>query len=388
MLTIAWFELKRMLRLKVVLLNQFLLPVLLIFILGTALSSVFEGRQELNWTPMKVAIVQQGNADEQQIWNSFISWPSLNELLRSFTTETREEAQKMLRSGEADFAVVVPADFEQQIVTGGQTRLELIRGRDATRNMVAESLFNNFVKQANTGQTVTMIMRESPPEVETWEQWYSAEANESLLKPGKLGEHGSYTAFQFYAVSMLIMFMLYCGMTVSHSLNNEKGLGTLARMYAAPIHGNHIFFGKILGNMLVSMVQVLFIIMATHWIFGVNWGSHLWMLAIISILVIFISMCMAVILTFSITAPSVASTVISMIIVVMTFISGGMTPQLPGWLNVIGKGTVNYWGMEGMLLLMQNGEPAQIWPSIGALCAIALGLLLITGLMYRKVGYQ
>lgn len=387
MLTIAWFELKRMLRIKTVLLNQFLLPILLIFILGTSLSSVFEGRQELNWKPMKVAIVQQGNADEQQIWNSFISWPSLDELLNSFSAESREEAQRMLRSGEADFAVVVPADFEQRIVTGGQTMLELIRGRDATRNMVAESLFNNYVKQINTGQAVTMIMMDTPLQEGTWEQWYSHGASEGLLKPGKLGKHGSYTAFQFYAVSMLIMFMLYCGMTVSHSLNNEKSFGTLARMYAAPIHGNHIFFGKILGNMLVSMVQVLFIIMATRWIFGVNWGSHPWLLAIICMLVIFISMCMAVILTFSITAPSVASTVISMMIVVMTFISGGMTPQLPGWLNVIGKGTVNYWGMEGMLLLMQNG-PAQIWPSISALCAIALGLLLITGMMYKKVGYR
>ncbi|MNW26146.1 ABC-2 family transporter protein [compost metagenome] len=388
MLTIAWFELKRMLRIKTVLLNQFLLPILLIFILGTSLSSVFEGRQELNWTPMKVAIVQQGKADEQQIWNSFISWPSLDELLNSFNAESREEAQRMLRSGEADFAVVVPADFEQRIVTGGQTRLELIRGRDAMRNMVAESLFNNFVKQVNTGQAVTMIMMHTPPQAGTWEQWYSHGASEGLLKPGKLGKHGSYTAFQFYAVSMLIMFMLYCGMTVSHSLNNEKSFGTLARMYAAPIRGNHIFFGKILGNMLVSMVQVLFIIMATRWIFGVNWGSHPWLLAIICMLVIFISMCMAVILTFSITAPSVASTVISMMIVVMTFISGGMTPQLPGWLNVIGKGTVNYWGMEGMLLLIQNGEPAQIWPSICTLCAIALGLLLITGMMYKKVGYR
>lgn len=54
---IAWFELKRMATSRTVLINQFLLPLILIFILGNALSGWFGNEKEFEQPPVNVGFI-------------------------------------------------------------------------------------------------------------------------------------------------------------------------------------------------------------------------------------------------------------------------------------------------------------------------------------------
>ncbi|MGV2788444.1 ABC transporter permease, partial [Clostridium perfringens] len=110
---IAWFELKRMATSRSVLINQFLLPLILIFILGNALSGWFGNDQEFKQPSVRVGFVVNA-ADGGQLPGSvqaLTSSPEIQDILVQEMAASREEVEGKLRRGEVDYAVIIPASF-------------------------------------------------------------------------------------------------------------------------------------------------------------------------------------------------------------------------------------------------------------------------------------
>ncbi|MNJ34561.1 ABC-2 family transporter protein [compost metagenome] len=393
--TIAWFELRTLTRTRVVLLNLFLLPMVLIFILGSALTGNFADGTEASIETARVMIVEatsqpEGNAagsnDIGLGLKEFLGSPLVGQRLQIEYIASREEAVEALTQREADYAVVIPQDFEQRVLAGMEAHWELIPGKDSMKNHVAEIIFQAYLDEVNRVQAAIIALG---PNGLREAMGTAIALNSTYVETASLNDQGKmYSAFQYYAASMLIMFLLYSGLTASISLSEEKRNKTLYRLNAMPVSTLEIFTGKIAGNSLVAALQAAVIIGGTSLLYGVDWGNHLGLLILICGLVVMASMMLAIIITLLAKSSAVARSVVVTIIVVMTFLSGGFQPLPIELVQRLGEFTVNHWALQGTLRLMLGVGPAEVMPYI-LMLGLCCGLLLIAGIVsYRKVGYH
>lgn len=390
---IAWFELRRMIRARTVIINLFLLPLILIFILGTALSGFLNsGDQALDIDPVKVAIVEdvvdEGGATAQL--NAFLQSSDIVDIIGVQHVPTTKEAERLLRSQKVDYVVIVPADFDRQVISGEETRLQLMLGSDRTANRVAGTIFDSYIDEINNERAVAIVMGSMGLKQVSAVTVSAVEDDHSpYITVGKLNDQAtSYTASQYFAVSMLIMFLLYAGGTASGSLYSEKDNHTLYRLQSLPISHIQILTGKMIGSSIVAMIQTLVIIAVSSSLYGTDWGQHPLLLAVTCLLLILASMTIAVIASLLAKSSSDANNIMQFLIIAMTFFSGGFLPFPNGFIHKIGELTVSHWGMQSILQIMLRGSISDVMSSLGVLACLCTALLAVTTIVYRKVGYH
>ncbi|MET3939692.1 ABC-2 type transport system permease protein [Paenibacillus sp. PvP094] len=387
---ICMFEIRRILRIRSVLLNLFVLPLLLIFILGAALSSTMDTGKDNVPGQVRVGVIQTGSnsGSVTEALNAFVAAPAVSEMMKVQHFTTEEEAERDLRQGELDFAVLIPPDLEERMANGEDAKLQWILGKDGTLNIVGETLFTRFTDELNRHMaTVEVLGPEASMAVASMID--EGSANISYVNVSNPGTSGtSYSASQYYAASMLAMFMLYAGMTTSSSLFSERDKKTLTRLQAAPVGNGVIFAGKIAGNSLLAFMQALIIVLMTYWLYGVNWGSHPWLIVLICVLITISSMMIGVIVALVSKSAASASALMQGIIIAMTFISGGFTPIAIDFVQRIGEFTVNHWALQSFLRMMLNASMSEIMHNILMLGVVSAVLLAIAAVIYGKVGYR
>ncbi|MEK3663743.1 ABC transporter permease [Paenibacillus sp. FSL F4-0236] len=385
--TIMIYELRRLFSSRSMILNMFLLPLLLIFLLGASLSGVVGDKGSTTIDVVRVAVVNLSGEgyESSAMMDSFLKSTELKDIITPVMVGSREAAESGLRTGKYGYAVVVPPSFDSKVQSGEAAQLEFILGQKSTDNRVAGTVFDNFLRNLNYKQSVAMTL--GPEALNVMAP--SSTSNESSVKLGELSEGGySYTSSQFYAVSMMLMFLLYSGLTVCTSLFNEKENHTLFRINSMPVKGSELFIGKMLGVGVVSIVQCAAIIILTNVLFGVNWGNRPGLLLLFCLLMIVASMTLSIVISmFSKTGAS-ARSVVTVLTVSMTFISGGMAPLPESWVNSIGAFTINHWAMQAILKMMLHADVSQIMPNLGVLSLICLVLFSAAAISYRKVGYH
>ncbi|KAA1186856.1 ABC transporter permease [Paenibacillus sp. B2(2019)] len=385
--TIMIYELRRLFSSRSMILNMFLLPLLLIFLLGASLSGVVGDKGSTTIDVVRVAVVNLSGEgyESSAMMDGFLKSTELKDIITPVMVGSREAAESGLRTGKYGYAVVVPPGFDSKVQSGEAAQLEFILGQKSTDNRVAGTVFDNFLRNLNYKQSVAMTL--GPEALNVMAP--SSISNEPSVKLGELSEGGySYTSSQFYAVSMMLMFLLYSGLTVCTSLFNEKENHTLFRINSMPVKGSELFIGKMLGVGVVSIVQCAAIIILTNVLFGVNWGNRPGLLLLFCLLMIVASMTLSIVISmFSKTGAS-ARSVVTVLTVSMTFISGGMAPLPESWVNSIGTFTINHWAMQAILKMMLHADVSQIMPNLGVLSLICLVLFSAAAISYRKVGYH
>ena len=387
---ICMFEIRRILRIRSVLLNLFVLPLLLIFILGAALSSTMDTEKDNVPGQVRVGVIQTGSnsGPVTQALNAFVAAPAVADMMKVQHFTSEEEAERDLRQGELDFAVLIPPDLEERMAKGEKAKLQWILGKDGTLNIVGETLFTRFTDELNRHMAAVEVLGpEASMAVASMTEEGSADISYvNVSNPGTAGT--SYSASQYYAASMLAMFMLYAGMTTTSSLFSERDKKTLTRLQAAPVGNGVIFAGKIAGNSLLAFMQALIIVLMTYWLYGVNWGTHPWLIVLICVLITISSMMIGVIVALVSKSAASASALMQGIIIAMTFISGGFTPIAIDFVQRIGEFTVNHWALQSFLRMMLNASMSEIMHNILMLGVVSAVLLAIAAVIYGKVGYR
>lgn len=380
------YELRRLLRSRSMLINMFLLPLVLIFLLGVSLSGVVGVKEAAEIDPVRVAVVNAGGggAGASSMITDFLQNPEVKDIIIPVDAQSREAAESGLRTGKYAYAVIVPPGFDREVQGGQKAELEFILGKSHSDNQIAGTAFDNFLRTLNYKQAAAVTLGpEALAAVST------SVTEQPAVVLGDLNNGGrSYTASQFYAASMLLMFLLYSGLTVTGALFNDRENHTLFRLNSMPVKGSQIFIGKILSVGLVTILQCLTIILLSGWLFGVYWGNRPGLLMLFCLLMIMVSMTLSVIVCLFSRSSATATNIINVVAVVMTFASGGMLPLPDAWVNSVGALTVNHWVQQAILRMMLHSGMEQLLPNLWVMlviCAVLLGAGIVS---YRKVGYQ
>jgi len=384
MLFIAWTELRRQLNSPWRIVVSFLTPLLLIFILGSSLSGMgFGDAKDVKLSPIQVGVVREDRGQLMAAFDAFMQAPAVQGIASQMDQADRISLESNIRNGIVDFGVVIPADFSERVMRGEGSKWEFVLGGDAAKNTMGESLFRSFLDTANANQAVAFVLGESTAQNFRLASIEGAE-NGSFMTAAKLSKtEGNYSALQYYSVSILVMFILYSGMSAALSFLSDRSNHTLPRMMSQPLASQTIVLGKIIGNIAVAICQAVVIIAVTKWIYGVNWGNRWGMLAAVIILLTACAMALSIVLLARARSVKGLQSTFMILIIAMTALSGGFVP-LTG-IESISAFTISYWGMQGMLRIMLDSGTDVIVHIVGVLAAIGAALTAVSLIAYRRV---
>jgi len=380
-LIVAFNEIVQLCRLRTVILMLFGLPLLLIFLLGNALDTGVK--------PVRLSLAVEDEGELGQAFKQYLAGDIVSGHLALSEKTGDAQVRSDVQEGKADYGVYVPADFTGE-VHAGAGELHVYPGNLAERNLAAESVLNGFVQEIRVRQAAAFAL--GADGLAAAENSFAAPAAASAAPMVKVGtllsqgnvEYGAVSALQYYAVAYLIMFLLFSGMSAAISLTEEREKGTLLRLYAVPAPMSAILFGKLGGVALFSFVQALFIVTFTATVYGVEWGGDYAGIALICALTSLSAIAFAVVIASFIRSRKGIESVFSLLVVMMTFLSGGMIPNLGPMLQDAGTFTINYWAMSVLRSLMSGGDLAGSWKAVAVLGAITAALLWLSAIRYRK----
>jgi ABC-2 type transport system permease protein len=247
-----------------------------------------------------------------------------------FKLQVRDAAEldRLVRTGEVQFAVEIPASFERDVRRGDRPSVLVIADATdpvATGTAVAglRGLVDTALKRELRGPDASVTKTAAPFEI-TIQNRYNPEAiTQYNIVPGLLG------------VVLTMTMMMFTALAVTREIER----GTMEALLAMPIKPVEIMIGKIAPFVVVGFVQMTIIIGAAHVLFGVPILGSVWLLVALSTL--FAAANLAVGYTFSTVAENQLQAV------QMTFffflpnilLSGFMFPfrGMPDWAQWIGE---------------------------------------------------
>ncbi|ANY69872.1 hypothetical protein BBD42_27745 [Paenibacillus sp. BIHB 4019] len=377
-LTYEWIKMSRMHTLLIVLAG---LPLLLIYLLGSAFDSEIK--------PAKVAVynADQGAMREgiDAFWQGADILPYARPIALSSEAQVREEVQ----DGTADYGVIIPADYSDKLAAGESVSWHTLEGHDGSKNIAAHSIIRAYLSQVNMQAAAFKVLGpESLSGLESRQKDAAALVKVQTLGGGSDQSFGSVSAIQYYSVAYLIMFLQYGGMTGAVSLLRQKREGTLQRLYGIPASFSAVVAGVISGAALLGVMQTIIMIVFTKYVYGVDWGGAYWGIALISLLTIIAGSGLALTIASFAKTVKTMQTLFNTLIFSMTFLSGGMVAMIQNKLGLISKLNINFWANAALRGLMDGSSRVLVWQNIGILAAIAAVLAIFAIIRLPKVVKQ
>lgn len=377
-LTTTWFGLLRYFRMRVVVMLLFILPLLLIFLLGNA----FSGEMK----PVKITVYNGDQGHLKHAIASFLHDPALAAAAKIKEVGSIDAVRNQVQDGGADYGITIPASFSADVLAGKDANWISYPGREDTQNMVAEAVMNRFLASIQTSQAVMLA---AGPKAASPENSKEGMTEASLFAAETLGtgheEFGPVSAIQYYAGTYLIMFLLYSGMSAGISLLNDKEHGILGRLYSMPQPMWLIVLGNMTRIIIFGIIQSTVLILFSWQVYGVNWGDQMGLIALVCLLTSLAAIGLSIIIASFVKKVSALQSLFSSLTILMTFLSGGMVADLGDTVQAIGKFTINHWAALTIRQVMDDVSGAVLWHGIEILGMISLVLMAIALLRLKKV---
>lgn len=238
------------------------------------------------------------------------------------------EGDALLARGEAQFVLIVPADFSARMVRG--ERPAILLAADATDPAATGNALANLnaiaaraIGRDLTGTLARLRPQEAPYEIRAQRRYNPEGLTRYNIVPGLMGV-------------ILTMTMV---MMTSIAMTRERERGTMENLLATPVSPLEVMVGKIVPYIFIGYVQVGVILIAAALLFEVPMVGSLWLLS--AVLILYIAANLAIGFTFSTIARSQmqAMQLTFFFFLPSLLLSGFMFPfrGMPGWAQAIGE---------------------------------------------------
>lgn len=289
---IAWKDLKIRLIDRRGFMMMLIMPLLLTAILGSALSNIFDN----GGLPKTVVGYYQVGTDEfaDVFQKDVLQSKELKDDVKVKIVNSQEELEDMLKEKKIDVGIVIPNKWSEQVQDGKLKEPKvLIDPSKDIQAKIAESMIRSFSERVqtvavSTKSVVTELVKSQHSNVEQIAKEVSgglqtvATSGANNIEKGTIGKK-TVAAMQYYAAAMLVMFLLYNITVGAKSVVTEQRTETLARLFSTPTSSFSILFGKFLGTLLFACIQLGIFIVATHFMFQVEWGGDLSQIVVVGI---------------------------------------------------------------------------------------------------------
>lgn len=281
-------------------------PLLLIGLISLAFGGAFSGSSDL--PDVSIGIY---NADQLSD-NTVLDNPLGDDIHSMFFDESvqswinasdypdESSLRAALNNREIGVAVVIPSEFSNQVLTGARTSKVLIIS-DPTLSItpqVVENMVSAMLDGVAGGGIAveTLLERQKINGLETnlenipvliarYSTWYSDFQRDLFHNPDKAalvisssttqstGDNPLQKMLGLMMAGQMIFFAFFTGSYSMMSILQENEEGTLARMFTLPLTRTTVLTGKLLAVILMVIVQGIVLLIAAHFIFGIQWGD-------------------------------------------------------------------------------------------------------------------
>ncbi|WP_436867011.1 ABC transporter permease [Bacillus fungorum] len=391
---IAWKDLKIRLIDRRGFMMMLIMPLLLTAILGSALSNVFDN----GGLPKTVIGYYQVGTDEfaDVFQKDVLQSKELKDDVKVKVVNSQEELEDMLKEKKIDVGIVIPNKWSEQVQDGKLKEPKvLIDPSKDIQAKIAESMIRSFSERVqtvavSTKSVVTELVKSQQGDVAQVAKEVSgslqaiATTNADNLEKGKIGKK-TVAAMQYYAAAMLVMFLLYNITVGAKSVVTEQRTETLARLFSTPTSSFSILFGKFLGTLLFACIQLGIFIVATHFMFHVEWGEDVSQIVVLGISYAICVSGLSMLIAAFIHEEKTADVMGGIGIQILAILGGSMLPiyVFPDTLQTIGNVAPNKWALTSFLNIMSGTSWDVLIPVIFSLCSAGIVSVMIGTLRLR-----
>ena len=303
---------------------------------------------------------------------------------------SEEDARLQVRRNQVDAALIVPDGYDATLAAGDVVTLAFITTPDANAFEVQTLLDTSVAEHAAAIRAGRFAADVTGVGVSAaTEQAVAIRADLPVVTIAAEGGAGGEAVgqFGFGAVNNLVLFVFITALTSSTALIQARQLGVSRRMFSTPTSAGTIIAGETLGRFLVTLLQALFIVIASALLFGVKWGDPLGAAMIVTgFSLVGTGAGMLIGSTFSNAEQAGGLSVFFSL--VLAALGGAMVPlELFGdTMRQIAHVTPHAWAIDGFTELIRfNGVAADIGREIAVLFGMGIVLIVLASWQFRRV---
>jgi ABC-2 type transport system permease protein len=399
-LSTTWKDLKILFKDIGGLATLFLMPLMFIVVMSTALQGLFNTGTDTQPRRLPVVNLDRGEHAAQVI-EALARLDGIEvEMAWDGATLTREQAEALVVDGERSVAVIFPADFSAQVKAraeddGAIATIELIADPAVSTQLIApiqgmvfgtaERVAEMEVARAHITESLASAFAQLPPEMQPTPDQIAIETDGTSaialkrVAPAEMGIEVEPDTYQQNVPGYTVLGVFFIVGTMASSILTEKREGTFRRLLVAPLPKPILLAGKILPYYLVNLVQIAIMFGVAHLLFGMAFGDPVALGAI--------SMALAAAATglgIMIAALGKTDTQIggltSLLTLTMSALGGCLMPTtiMPSFLQTLSRFIPHAWAMQGFQDVLVRGYGlAGILPEAGVLLGFAAVFFLI-----------
>ena len=349
----------------------FLLPVMIVFVIGTSTSGFDE---------LAVGVVDDGAGP---IGAQLVEALDATEALEVATYDSTDGMRTDLRRGVIDTGVVLPAGMDATLRAGGDVPLTVFADQVNTAQLAAFSAVNGVVAdeaavlqaasfstdqvggtlEANLAVVDTVSGATRPFDVSV----DVVDSGSDFLPEG----------FSYSAPTMLVLFVFINAVAQGGAVIATRDLGIYERMLAGPVTTKAIVAGETVAYFGVAVAQSAIILTVGAVAFGVDWGDPLAAAALVGVWA-FVGTGAGMLAGTLFRTPEQATSIGPPVGIAFAMLGGCMWPLeiVPDFMQAIGHLIPHAWAVDGWItLLSRDGTLLDIGTELLVLTGFAVALL-------------
>ncbi|MEC2061852.1 linearmycin resistance permease LnrN [Bacillus stercoris] len=351
---------------------MFAAPLLLTFVFGSMLGG--------NDDKVRLAIVDQ---DDTILSQHYIRQLKAHDNMYTFESMSENKASDKLKQKKIVGIIVISHTFQTQLEKGKHPELIFRHGPELSEapmvKQYAESTLATLNIQVTAAKTAAQTAGES------WKAAYKtvfAKKHEDLapavkrqtLSDKKEGAEASDTASR--AAGFSILFVMLTMMGAAGTILEARKNGVWSRLLTASVSRVEIGAGYVLSFFVIGWIQFGILLLATHWLFGINWGNPAAVMVLVSLFLLTV-VGIGLIIAANVRTPEQQLAFGNLFVIATCMVSGMYWPIdiEPKFMQSIAEFLPQKWAMSGLTEIIANG--ARVTDILG-ICGILLAFAAIT----------
>jgi ABC-2 type transport system permease protein len=345
-------------------------PILLMLILGTALSNAFSSTAQVD--------------DMRLLYSNKATNPQLTEYWQGFTRAVEQEGIQIIPAASGtNGQEEIREDRYTAYVELGDDGMKYYGGsKHAIEGNIIQGMMTAFANQYNLAAAAFKIEPSKAEAILTHANSESDYVLETSLDPDKKPN-----SMDYYAISMTTMIALYSALAGSYLFRSERTRNTAIRLMASPVSKGSLFAGKVLGCTIINFLFVIAVFLFSKFAYGADWGDHYGMVLLVLFTEVALSISLGLGLSYLLKGDT-ARSVIMIFTQIASFVGGAYFPVQDrdgsSFFQMLPYISPLHWANTALTKIIYADDLRAALPTIGLNVGIAAAFLITAALIMRK----
>jgi ABC-2 type transport system permease protein len=295
--------------------------------------------------------------------------------IRSAASEA--EARAEIEAGRADAGIVIPEGFTAAVMAGRPAELRILAGEGLIAREIARAATNRYAQTIGAVQlavAAAVAAGAAPDEGTIARAQAAVAAPPPVIVVDVSADHLQASIATFYAAAMAIMFVFFATMYGTLAVLDERSLGTLKRLLAAPIRPASVILGSSIAAFGLGVLSMTMLVVASTIVGGATWGDPV-AVAVLIVSAVFAVLGITTLVSTLAHTVDQATSLIAIVAISFSAIGGVFIPlsQAPEVIAQVALVTPHAWFLRAVdTLAVPTAGVADVLPTIAVLLAMGL----------------